>query len=46
MDMEDFEKFCENVYNLSHLREEEAARFIRDAYTKFGLKPNVTENDL
>ena len=44
--MEDFEKFCENVYNLSHLREEEAARFIRDAYTKFGLKPNVTENDL
>lgn len=46
MGMEDFEKFCEDVYNLSHLREEEAARFIRDAYAKFGLKPNVTENDL
>lgn len=44
--MKDFEKFCEDVYNLSHLREEEAARFIHDAYAKFGLKPNVTENDL
>ena len=44
--MINFEKFCENVYQLSHLTEEEAARFIHDAYAKFGPNPKVTENDL
>lgn len=44
--MKNLNKFFEDIYNLSRLKEEEATRFIHDAYLKFGNKPSATENEL